>query len=171
MNADNAPLIMRDGNNFQTPRWVCKIMCDLIDSHLETILEPTPGKGNLVSFLKKRYPFLDITAPRDFFQLNENGKFDLIIGNPPFSPMNEGYKILYRTMKMSDEIIMLMPWLTLINSQRRTKDIVTFGLKEVIHLPRNAFKGARVQTCILHLVRGFNGTSNLRFCQDTGVET
>lgn len=149
-------------NNFQTPRWVCKIMINLIDGEPETILEPTPGEGNLVSALIEKFPNADIIAPEDFFQLDKNN-FDLIIGNPPFSPMRKGYEILYDTMKMSNEIVMLMPWLTLINSKRRTRDIVDFGLKEVVHLPRSAFSGARVQTCILHLVSGFVGASILHW--------
>ena len=63
--------------------------------------------------------------------------------------MKMGYDILFECMKISDNIIALMPWLTLINSQKRTKKLLDFGIKNIIHLPRNAFPGSRVQTCII----------------------
>jgi type I restriction-modification system DNA methylase subunit len=77
--------------------------------------------------------------------------------NPPFSPMTLGYQILYNCINMSDNIIALMPWLTIINSERRTKKIIDFGLKSITHLPRNIFPGSRVQTCILEIKKGYSG--------------
>ena len=59
-------------------------------------------------------------------------------------------------MEMSDNIVALMPWLTIINSQKRTSDIINFGLKSITHLPRSIFKGARVQTCILQMEKEYN---------------
>ena len=76
--------------------------------------------------------------------------------NPPFTPMKVGYEILYDCMDMTDNIIALMPWLTMINGAKRTKDIIDYGLKSITHLPRKVFNGARVQTCILHMERGYN---------------
>ena len=82
---------------------------------------------------------------------------------PPFSPMKEGYEILNVCMEMSNTIIALMPWLTIINSERRTKKILDFGLHSVTHLPRTAFPGSRVQTCILDMQRGVSGDTKLLF--------
>ncbi len=145
---------MRDYINFQTPDWVCEEMLKLIPSGIKTILEPTPGAGNILKAINSHYL---ITAPDDFWTVT--GRFDAVVMNPPFSPMAMGYKILYRCMEMTDIIIALMPWLTLINSEQRTKDITAWGLKSVIHIPRKAFAGARVQCCIIFMVKGYNGRS------------
>lgn len=146
-----------DSINFQTPEWVCKEMVGLIPSNARTILEPTPGAGKLVNAMAS----YAVTAPKDFFTVT--GRYDAIVMNPPFSPMAVGYQILYRCMGMTDTIIALMPWLTLINSERRTKDIKEWGLKSVTHLPRRAFQGARVQCCILFMVRGHKGRTEFLF--------
>ena len=145
---------MRDTVNFQTPEWVCKEMVKLIPQGTETILEPTHGFGNLV----KELAGYAVTVPDDFWKAE--GRYDAVVMNPPFSPMAEGYRILYRCMEMTDTIIAVMPWLTLINSERRTKDITKWGLKSVTHLPRWAFRGARVQCCILFMVKGYNGRTD-----------
>ena len=58
-------------------------------------------------------------------------------------------------MELSDDIVALMPWLTIINGEGRTNDIMNFGLISITHLPRNIFKGSRVQCCILHMNRGW----------------
>ncbi len=118
------------------------------------ILEPTKGAGNLVKALIKKG---NVIAPDvDFFKM-EPRRFDWIVMNPPFSPMKKGYRILYKCMEMSDNIVALMPWLTMINGDKRTKDIMNFGLVSITHLPRSVFKGARVQTCILLLKNGYCG--------------
>ena len=60
-------------------------------------------------------------------------------------------------MEMSDNIIALMPWLVLINGNKRTTDIMNFGLISITHLPRKVFNGARVQTCIMEMKKGYKG--------------
>lgn len=148
--------------NFQTPSWVCNQMVEEI-SRLHnlphTILEPTQGEGNLVRAIQTVYPACTIHTPQDFFAFDE--RVDLVIGNPPFSPMTVGYDILERCFELSDNIIMLMPWLSLINSAKRTQLYRERGLKKVIHLPRKAFKGSRVQTCVLVFERGHDGEIEL----------
>ena len=120
------------------------------------ILEPTPGKGRLVNAIKKRGSA--VYSPVNF-DLMENKQFDWVVMNPPFTPMKKGYEILYRCMDMSDNIIALMPYLTIINGEKRTKDIMNFGLKSITHLPRSTFKGSRVQTCILEMKRNYTGNT------------
>lgn len=141
--------------DFQTPEWVCKIMASLIPECPTTILEPTPGAGNLVKAIDKRFPNSIIYTPEHFEKFNKH--VDCIVANPPFTPMKVGYQLLEGFFKLSDNIIILMPWLALINSERRTKNYIEHGLKQVIHLPRRAFKGARVQTCILVFQKGYQG--------------
>ena len=139
--------------NFQTPTEICDYMASFLPDDAGIILEPTPGIGNLVKSLKNKGM---VVAPNDFFKLNEQ-KFDWIVMNPPFTPMAQGYQILYKCMEMSENIIALMPWLVLINGQKRTSDVMNFGLVSITHLPRSVFNGARVQTCILQMKKGYDG--------------
>lgn len=141
------------GDHFQTPEHVCNYMASFLPKDAGLILEPTPGKGNLVKALR---PYGSITEPGDFDTM-ENGRFDWIVMNPPFTPMKKGYEILYRCMDMTDNIIALLPYLAIINGEKRTTDIMSWGLKSITHLPRSTFKGSRVQTCILEMKRGYTG--------------
>jgi hypothetical protein len=139
--------------DFQTPDHVCEYMVKLLPKNIVAVLEPTPGEGNLVKALRKHNYVVD--EPVDFFT-HKFTNYDAVVMNPPFTPMTVGYDILYQCMELSDCIIALMPWLTIINSQKRTNDIIDFGLCSITHLPRSVFKGARVQTCILKMVSGYD---------------
>jgi methylase of polypeptide subunit release factors len=136
-------------------------MASLVPSSCRIVLEPTPGLGNLVKALRGKG--FQVRAPSDFAEITTDRRFDAIVMNPPFTPMQCGYDILYRCMEMSDHIVALLPWLALINSQRRAQDIRTFGLKTVTHLPRSTFQGSRVQCCVLEMKRGYSGETLLRF--------
>jgi len=142
-------------NDFQTPEWCCDLMVSMIPDGVNTVLEPTPGLGNIVRSLhKKNY---NVIYPDNFWDVD--GRFDAVVMNPPFTPMKKGYEILYKVMEMSDIIIALMPWLCMINSEKRTRDIMEFGLKSITHLPRRTFKGSRVQTCILNMRKGYRSNT------------
>ena len=162
----NPPLLIADVSGssiagFQTPEKVCNYMSSFLPDNAGTILEPTSGLGNLVKALKHKGTVIE---PQDFFAM-EKQRFDWVVMNPPFTPMAKGYKILYESMEKSDNIIALMPWLTMINGQKRTSDIIEFGLVSITHLPRSIFNGARVQTCILQMSKGYNGkTEFLNYC-------
>lgn len=149
--------------DFQTPDDICSYMVSLIPAGVRSVLEPTPGEGNLVRALTG----YQVTAPADFWDITI-GQWDCVVMNPPFSPMQTGYDILFRCMEMTNIIIALMPWLTLINSEKRTQDIIGWGLRSVTHLPRHAFPGARVQCCILEMQYGHVGATSLIFL--TGSE-
>lgn len=146
--------------DFQTPIYVCDYMVNLLPPRCYKILEPTPGEGNLVQSILKKDHNIEVHAAKDFWKVE--GLFDAIVMNPPFSPMDMGYKILDKCMDMSNEIIALMPWLTMINSTKRTQKIMDFGLVSITHLPRNVFKGSRVQTCILQMSKGYSGITKFK---------
>jgi len=137
--------------DFQTPPPICYEMVSMLPDGVVTVIEPTPGEGNIVRALENRGGY-EITAPMDFWKVS--GSFDAAVMNPPFTPMEEGYKILYAVMEMCDVIVALMPWLTIINSKKRSRDIKRYGLVSVTHLPRHVFMGSRVQTCILNMRKG-----------------
>jgi type I restriction-modification system DNA methylase subunit len=163
--------IVSKSAEFQTPDFVAKYMASMIPMGTFTVLEPTPGEGNILKYLTK----FEITAPANFFEL-EKSKFDCVIMNPPFSSkfafgmpdgyefkgMRMGYHMLTECMKMSDNIIALMPWFTISDSDVRLRFIKSFGLKSITALPRKTFQYARIQTCILELHKGYQGETTFK---------
>jgi len=104
--------------DFQTPEFVCKLMVDLVTTTSihdvpDTILEPTAGKGNLAKAIDARFPITIIYTPPLFEDFNT--RVDYVIANPPFTPMKYGYQILDKCFELSDNLIFLMPWLSLIH--------------------------------------------------------
>ena len=158
-----------NSTDFQTPLHIAKYMASLIPGSCKTILEPTPGIGNITSCLNN----FEVTAPADYFKLTKQ-RFDCIIMNPPFSSkyafnvpdvinkhgMRLGYHILCECMEMSDNIIALMPWFTI--SDVRLRHIKRFGLISLIALPRKTFEYARIQTCIFQLKKGYKGNTDFK---------
>jgi len=154
-------------NAYQTPEKVCDYMVNLIPDKARTILEPTPGKGNLVKSLKKSGRY-SVTAAVDFFALKKS-RYDCIVMNPPFSSkyafgvpddvnakgMRLGYYILTKCMEQSDNVIALMPWFTLLDSDVRLRALQSYGIKSLTALPRKTFSYARIQTVILELEKGY----------------
>jgi len=142
-------------------------MASLVPPGTRTILEPFPGLGNLV----KELDHYDVTAPDDFFLLDQAMRFDCIVMNPPFSldtaittnapavykeeGMKFGYQALTDYMAMSDSIIALMPWYTLIDSDVRMRQLKNFGLISLTSLPRKTFDYIRIQTVVLELRKGW----------------
>lgn len=138
-----------NNHDFQTPKPVCEYMASFVEEDFVNVLEPTAGSGNLVDSLRDR---ANVFAPDDFYSM-EGGVYDYVVMNPPFTPMKTGYDILFKCMEMTSTIVALMPYLTLINSEKRMKSIFEYGLVSITHLPRKTFRGSRVQTCILHMDR------------------
>lgn len=142
-------------------------MSSLIPDWAVSVLEPTPGIGNLVNTIG---PAHVVTAPADFFQLPFQ-RFDCVLTNPPFSSkyafgmpehltkhgMRLGYHILTECMNMSDNVIALMPWFTISDSDVRLRALKRYGLISVTALPRATFQYARIQTMVLQLQKGYAG--------------
>lgn len=155
-------------NDFQTPDNVVQYMCKLIPGGVKTVLEPTPGAGNIVRSLDLHYK---VTAPADYWELDKRRRFDCVIGNLPFSSKTffncpaqyegKGMVVAYDTMKslmeMSDNLILLMPWFTISDSDVRLRLLKNYGLISVTALPRKTFQYARIQTCVLQLQKGYKG--------------
>lgn len=157
--------------NFQTPIPVCREMVRMVPIGAKKILEPTPGVGNIVKILDE-YQY-QITPADDFFLLDKSKKYDCIVMNPPFSTksafmdnapddlnlkgMKLGYHILKECMKMSDNVIALMPWFTLSDSDVRLRYLKGYGIKSLTALPRKTFQYARIQTVIIELEKGYQG--------------
>lgn len=74
-----------------------------------------------------------------------------------YKGMKFGYEILSECMELSNNIIALMPWFTIVDSDVRLREIYKFGLKSITALPRKTFDYARIQTCILEMDKSFKG--------------
>jgi type I restriction-modification system DNA methylase subunit len=162
--------IIRKKLDFQTPPDVCRYMVSLVPPFAKTVFEPTPGSGNIVEILKQQN--FDVTAPEDFFKVDKNESwFDCVVMNPPFAHayafnvpqylnkagMRLGYHILLECMQMSNNIIALMPWFTISDSDVRLRTLKKFGLRSITSLPRKTFKFARIQTLVIQLEKGYDG--------------
>lgn len=75
------------------------------------------------------------------------------------SGMKLGYHILFKCMGMSNNIIALMPWFTISDSDVRMRFIKSYGLKSITVLPRKTFNYTNIQTCILNCQNGFKGST------------
>lgn len=155
--------------DYQTPIEVCRYMVSLIPIGVQTVLEPTPGEGNILKCLNG----YQVTAPEDYFLLDKSLRFDCVVMNPPFSSksaildnapvnffekgMKFGYRILIECTQKSDVTIALMPWFTLSDSDVRLRYLTSIGLKSVTALPRKTFEYARIQTVVLEIVKGYCG--------------
>lgn len=171
---------MEIDTNFQTPKEVCSYMASLVPEESINVLEPTPGVGNLVEALTKRG--FSPNHPIDYFLMRDlilDTKWDCVVMNPPFSSksaslknapvewrdvrgMKFGYKMLLEMMSISDNIIALMPWFTISDSDVRLRRIKGYGLKSLTALPRKTFRYARIQTVILELEKGYDQETNFK---------
>lgn len=143
--------------DFQTPTYLASYMARLLPEDAFQILEPTPGEGKLVAAARHRFPQAEIITFDEYPPMFDNTKYQCAIMNPPFTPMSAGYKCLDLVMNCSNNIVALMPWLTLINGDKRRNKIFSFGLQSITMLPRNVFPGARVQCCILNMRKKYKG--------------
>lgn len=144
----------------------------MIPAGAKTVLEPTPGIGNLVAQLVG----YEVTAPVNYFDIDKNRRFDCVVMNPPFSSksafgvpehlnkygMRLGYHILTECMNMSDNVIALMPWFTLSDSDVRLRSLKKYGMKSLTALPRKTFEYVRIQTVIIELQKGYKGETSFK---------
>jgi type I restriction-modification system DNA methylase subunit len=154
-------------------------MASMIPKWAKTILEPTPGEGNLVREILKDQHRL-ISAPENFFDLDPTRQFDCIVMNPPFSDkagfgippelnlkgMKLGYYFLNECLKRSQHVIALMPVFVITDSDVRNRQFYKFGLKSITLLPRKTFEYTRIQTCILEFEKGWTGLAFFKFYEE-----
>lgn len=159
------------GTDFQTPPAVAEYMVSLIPEGCKTVLEPTPGIGNIVKALENKG--YQVTAPPQDYFLQPISRWDCVVANPPFSAkyayldnadvdytkegMRLGYEILKQLLTMSDNAVVLMPWFTLSDSDVRLRYLKSYGIKSITALPRKTFQYARIQTVVIHFEKGYQG--------------
>jgi hypothetical protein len=158
---------------YQTLPEICAYMAGLIPETARTVLEPTPGKGNLVRAIEARG--FDCTAPGNFFDVGR-AQFDSIVLNPPFSEkhafgipvganlsgMKLGYHILTECLHMSNSVVALMPWFVLTDSDRRMRQFKKYGIRSITALPRRAFSYSRIQTMVIEFSKHYSGSTEFK---------
>ncbi|MEI6352839.1 MAG: N-6 DNA methylase [Candidatus Nomurabacteria bacterium] len=98
----------------ETVKKVLGILFEYVDNSKKlSILEPSSGTGNFIKILNE-LGYKNITGceidpeltdkPEDFFDMDLNKKFDLIVGNPPFTKYNLKDSYYYASKYKKSEI-------------------------------------------------------------------
>jgi len=137
------------GNNIQqkkkandiiyTPLLVAQLMIDMCDiQENENVLDPSKGKGVFYDNLPNKCikSFCEITENKDFFDCHK--KFDLIIGNPPFSMWD---KWLEHTIKLTDKFCYIFGTLNFTQKRLKIVEDAGFGLTKLHLLKINGWFG------------------------------
>jgi hypothetical protein len=94
-------------------------MCDIKDNM--TVLDPSKGGGIFFDNLPKcNKEYCEITEDKDFFKCEK--KYDLIIGNPPYSLWNEW---IHHTMKLTNKFCYILGSFNF--TDKRIRDIINNG--------------------------------------------
>ncbi len=126
-----------------TKEEIVKRVVDLLQSYKHydkdvSILEPSAGTRNFIKELEKR-DFNNIKEceideeltenPQDFFTLSEENKFDLIIGNPPFTKYNVKNSYFYPSKYQNVSFLQ-----NRLNSKEKMQIEKAFIMKSIKHL-------------------------------------
>jgi hypothetical protein len=86
---------------------------------------------------------------------------------PPLTPMIPIFETLEALMlnPVAKHVVAVVPWQAITNSAKRTKEIIDWGLFQLIHLPRRAFPGTSVQACVLDMWKHHAGNSTFWFME------
>lgn len=160
--------------NFQTPPVVADYMAEMASeiklprfsfpgiSNIR-ILEPTPGKGQLVQALNDKMPWNVCFPDGDFWTSPcSEEEYHCVVMNPPFNPVLEMERFVKKCMLLAPNVIALLPWSYIINSERRLAELIAYGLVSVTSLPRKTFPGCRVQVAIFELNKGYAGQTEFK---------
>jgi hypothetical protein len=122
--------------------------------------EWSEGSVKTPIFQTSTFVFRSAQEGKDFFDWNE--PVDWIIGNPPYSIMNQW---LTHSLKLADNIVYLIPIAKLFGSKARLKQVRDFGIRE-IWSPWTGraigFEFGWACGCV-HLQRGYHGGVNIDY--------
>ena len=150
---------MKKSDNVMTPEWVAKKMLE----HFKPtgrILDPCRGSG-VFSSLIDGCEWCEIKDGRDFY--NCSGKYDWIIGNPPYSVFSN---FLRHSFKLADNICYLIPANKVFNSYRMMKEVVEYGgVKEMLVIAPGAKLKFPIGFCIaaVFFQREYKGEMKINF--------
>lgn len=161
---------------FPTPRTVAELMCDLAEIKVNSfVLEPSCGKGNLAEVIYERNPgqlFCVELNPemakhhkdkpymalfgKNFLSVIDEGCWDRIIMNPPFSRQQDIDHILhaFSLLRYGGILVSVVSESPFFRTNAKSVEFMTFlgeHNAEVMKLPEGAFKesGTMVKTRII----------------------
>ncbi|WP_169780146.1 hypothetical protein [Campylobacter curvus] len=130
---------------YQTPYNLTRRLLE-VEKFGGSILEPACGNGAIVSVLKEfgyqDIKFYDIlTSGKDF--LEESGKFDCIITNPPFSLAKE---FILKALEISDKFAFLLPLNYLHGKERHDEIYARKALQKVYVFTRYPMLSSEIRS-------------------------
>lgn len=156
----------RNNNDFYaTPAWVTERLLKYVQLPGGKWLEPSAGDGAIVRVAYIHAPTVSIHANEidpqhqqsllnsgaslitigDFFSMNnQNGAYNVCIGNPPFSMAQE---FVEHSLTMSNEVVFLLR-LAFLESKKRKALFDKIGVPDVYVLPeRPSFINGKTDSC------------------------
>ena len=163
---------------------------DLIKNNPKVILEPSMGRGDLVTFVRRKFPNcvfhlyeIDKTIKplptlskkdinwEDFLKASTKDTYSTIIGNPPYVRVKGSLNLYlqfiekcYKLLVDGGELIFIVPsdFGKLTSSKKLIKDMLNVGCFTHAYYPNSEklFVGASVDVMVFRYVRGETQSSN-----------
>ena len=132
-------------DDWETPVQIARFMGGLVKPDEKIIVEPSAGRGNIARFLPNGTTCVELNPIRhlagavphqnwlcgDFLAMCDRGEFDcnvdLVIGNPPFSLINEFISAAAKAIHPAGRILLLLPT-ECFQAQSRAKGLIKSGL-------------------------------------------
>jgi hypothetical protein len=155
------------GDVVYTPDWVA---ADMV-AHFKPsgrVLEPCAGDGVFLKYLPGA-EWCEIEKGRDFFAWHE--PVDWLFGNPPYSVFS---RWLDHSMKISENIVYLIPLTRLFNSGFFIKRLLSYGMiKEMRYYADGGDLGFPIGFAIgaVHFLKGYAGPMSLSMFNQRGPES
>ena len=140
-----------------TPDWVASDMVSFFQPS-GVILDPCKGEGVFLKYLPPA-EWCEIREGKDFFAWHKS--VDWVFGNPPFATLNDW---LSHGFEISNNVVYLLPLLTLWNSIARINKILEYGgLVHTRAYGNGALFGKKYGYAIgaVHFQKGYSGGMSL----------
>ncbi len=180
------------GQYFTTNIQLKEKIIEFILNEPETILEPSIGQGDLISYIKKKIPNIlfdmyeidkdikllkninsDNVTYCDFIEQHISKKYKTIVGNPPYIKTKKGNLYIdftekcYNLLEENGELIFIVPsdFLKLTSSSKLLNKMIINGTFTHIFHPHNEklFKNASIDVIIFRYVKNNSLDKNVLY--------
>jgi len=153
---------------YETPDKVVRGLIDsnFFDSGVETVLEPSAGRGAIVKSVQNKFPSVRVSAVEiqtefmpdlaatgcdfiigDFLEQSPTPTYDRIVANPPFSQAEAFIRHAYRFLKSSGRMAFLLrlPFIASVKRYELFKEIKPTEILVLSQRPK--FGGSNIDSC------------------------